>query len=306
MDLVELNNSGKLSGGVLISFIMNDNVIAEHYIVFDSQFLDRFVEVRRNREAKRSFILNNTKSAFKADQSVSSLNALPHDWKLSPRMEDRTNGVHDISAHGYGESIHQFLRDLPEEAWVLDAGAGLRKFPAKNVINMEIYDYPSTDVLAIGQDLPFANETFDAVLSLAVLEHVDDPFLCASELVRVLKPGGKVFVSIPFLQAEHGYPSHYFNATRFGVQRLFRDLSLDRQFLDFTNHPIFTLEQILATYAGGLPEIARERFLNMSIGELLSKGAIPLSASGDEIVTQLSESVAWQTAWATTAVFSKS
>jgi SAM-dependent methyltransferase len=307
LDLVELSHIGKLmpGNGVQLEFFMNDTLIAKAEMEFDPQFYDRFAEVRANRETKRKFIQESTKKHFETDYSVAAINALPADWKLSPRMEDRTSGVHDISAHGYGESIHQFLRELPENAFVLDAGAGLRKFPVKNVINMEIYDYPSTDILAIGQDLPFANDVFDAVLSLAVLEHVDDPFRCSSELIRVLKPGGRLFVCIPFLQAEHGYPSHYFNATRFGVQKLFSGLSLERQFLAFTNHPIFTLEQILSIYASGLPELTRTTFLNMSIGDLLSKGAISMSVAADDMVTQLNEDVAWQIAWATTTIFRK-
>jgi SAM-dependent methyltransferase len=39
-------------------------------------------------------------------------------------------------------------------------------------------------------DLSYANETFDLVVSFAVLEHVTDPDAAAAEIARVLKPGG--------------------------------------------------------------------------------------------------------------------
>lgn len=47
------------------------------------------------------------------------------------------------------------------------------------------------------QALPFADATFDRVICSEVLEHVDDYFEAMSELVRVLKPGGTIGVSVP-------------------------------------------------------------------------------------------------------------
>ena len=44
------------------------------------------------------------------------------------------------------------------------------------------------------KDLPFEENTFDAVIGAHVLEHLDDPFAGLSEMVRVLKPGGPLVV----------------------------------------------------------------------------------------------------------------
>jgi ubiquinone/menaquinone biosynthesis C-methylase UbiE len=54
-----------------------------------------------------------------------------------------------------------------------------------------------------------------------VLEHVTEPWTAAAEFRRMLKPGGLVFIDYPFLVPVHGYPSHYYNATRAGLGRLF-------------------------------------------------------------------------------------
>jgi 2-polyprenyl-3-methyl-5-hydroxy-6-metoxy-1,4-benzoquinol methylase len=45
--------------------------------------------------------------------------------------------------------------------------------------------------------LPFADATFDKVICSEVLEHVPDYHMFIAELVRVLKPGGKLALSVP-------------------------------------------------------------------------------------------------------------
>lgn len=167
-------------------------------------------EQRQSRERKRAFVASTCAGRIRNVSGCRAYSALPDGWRLSPLLSQKQDPV---SAHFYGPSIQRFLKALGPQAMVLDAGAGYRKLPYENVINLEIYDYPSTDVLATGDQLPFEECVFDAVLSLAVLEHVRDPFANAREIQRVLKPGGKVLAMVPFLQAEHGYPSHYFNAT---------------------------------------------------------------------------------------------
>jgi SAM-dependent methyltransferase len=45
--------------------------------------------------------------------------------------------------------------------------------------------------------LPFADGTFDAIVAAEVLEHLPDDRLAMAELVRVLKPGGRLAVTVP-------------------------------------------------------------------------------------------------------------
>jgi SAM-dependent methyltransferase len=61
---------------------------------------------------------------------------------------------------------------------------------------------PSSVVGAAGERLPFAPSTFDLVLSHEVLEHVEDDRAAVEEIVRVLRPGGRLVVFVP----NRGYP----------------------------------------------------------------------------------------------------
>jgi len=57
-------------------------------------------------------------------------------------------------------------------------------------------------VNAAGEALPFPDETFDAILSHEVLEHVADDALSAAEMARVLRRGGRIILFAP----NRGYP----------------------------------------------------------------------------------------------------
>ena len=69
---------------------------------------------------------------------------------------------------------------------------------------------------------PMPTASVSAIYCEAVLEHLSDPVKAAAEMHRVLRPGGQVFAATPFLQAYHGYPSHFQNFTVTGHQQLFR------------------------------------------------------------------------------------
>jgi SAM-dependent methyltransferase len=137
------------------------------------------------------------------------------------------------------------------------------------VVNVEIVDYVSTDVLAVGEALPFQDDTFDAALSLAVLEHVRDPFKCAQELLRVVKPGGEIIADVPFLQPVHGYPHHYYNMTQQGLRNLFEGRAeIVSCEVPLHGHPIFGVQWLLRDYLGGLPEALQPEFAALSVADI--------------------------------------
>jgi SAM-dependent methyltransferase len=185
---------------------------------------------------------------------------------------------------------------------VLDCGAGLRSTYYQNVVNYEIVDYPSTDVLGVAEELPFRTDAFDAVISIAVLEHVRDPFRAAAEIVRVLRPGGTLYCCVPFLQPLHGYPNHYYNMTHEGLRNLFSALEIGKQDVPASTAPIWSLSWIVQSWAAGLPPEIREQFLAMPLRELCVN---PLDLLAHPWVTRLSTEKNFELASATTLLASK-
>jgi SAM-dependent methyltransferase len=175
------------------------------------------------------------------------LNFLTRELRRETRIADTEN----VSANLYDEEMLKLIETY-KDGLILDCGAGRRDIYFENVVNYEIVAYDSTDIVGVGEHLPFESNTFDAVFSIAVLEHVRDPFRCAAEIARVLKRGGRLYCCIPFLQPLHGFPHHYFNATPQGARRLFEDL-LHVESVEVTRamHPLWALSWMSAAGAKG-------------------------------------------------------
>ena len=213
--------------------------------------------------------------AFRANPSA--YDFLTDELRSSAGVEVTTN----VSAHTYDPIA---LDIIGRRELVLDAGAGLRDIYFPNVVNMEIVPYESTDVLAVGERVPFADASFDAVLSLNVIEHVRDPFQAAREITRVLKPGGELYCVLPFMQPYHGYPNHYYNATSAGLRNLFPTLDVERAEVAGGGTPIFGLTWVLQWWLSALPPKAAERFASMTVREL---AVDPMKLLPEPFVTDL-------------------
>lgn len=85
----------------------------------------------------------------------------------------------------------------------------------------------SVSVFGDGNRLPFRSGSLDTVLSTEVLEHVPRPELLVREMARVVKPGGKVLVTVPFIQPLHELPSDYFRFTPSSLRVFAEDAGLE-------------------------------------------------------------------------------
>ena len=217
---------------------------------------------------------------------------------LSPELRDRFAIIDTdaVSSNDYDDHAMALI-EKHRDGLILDCGAGRRSVYFGNVVNFEIVAYDTTDVRGVGEVLPFLDNSFDAVFSLSVLEHVKDPFGCAREIVRVLKPGGDLMCAVPLLQPVHGYPHHYYNMTAQGLQNLFREnIEIDRHDVYFGVLPIWSLTWIVQRWAEGLSGPAKQEFLNLKLSDLLDTGEKYVDRS---FVKQLSKEKNFELASAT-------
>jgi SAM-dependent methyltransferase len=195
------------------------------------------------------------------------------DFNLLPADVAAVSGIEhtdNISSWGH-DAIATHIIQTHVDGLVLDAGSGFKSTIYEHVVNLEVVKYPSTDVLSVGEHLPFADATFDAAFSLNVLEHVRDPFRCATELARVVRPGGKLYASTPFLQPYHGYPHHYYNMTASGLENLFSGaFDVEQLGVPDSAMPIWALSWFLNSYVAGLPGDVAERFRTLTVDDLMA------------------------------------
>lgn len=108
---------------------------------------------------------------------------------------------------------------------VLDSGAGDRRHPGVTCFDR----CPGAEVQGDVMAMPYPDDHFALVLSQAVVEHVPEPQAYVDEVVRVLRPGGLLYVEAAFMQPIHMAPDHYFNITPYGLAYLCRELDIIEQ-----------------------------------------------------------------------------
>lgn len=108
---------------------------------------------------------------------------------------------------------------------ILEIGAG--KKPCKEVFQKasftctDIISYNLVDALIDVNNMPFKENFFDLVICNNVLEHVPTPQQAVDEIHRCLKPGGKLFLVVPFLFPLHDIPHDYFRFTEYSLAKFF-------------------------------------------------------------------------------------
>lgn len=253
----------------------------------------------KNFKDKKKSKLQRIRTLLKNDISYEETNLNFNFLNSKIREEYGLENTKNISSHGYDEFALEIIGEN-SEGLVLDCGCGNRSEYLDNVVNFEIVPYESTDVIGLGECLPFNDSSFDSVLSLNVLEHVKDPFACAKEIARVLKPNGKVYCVAAFLQPVHAFPDHYFNMTKGGMRLLFEKyLEIDRQSIIRSGLPIFTLTWILQRWIHALPQDSRDNFMSKKVSDLL---ASPIDYLEENFVKELPEEMNEELA-STTALF---
>ncbi|OGE78156.1 MAG: hypothetical protein A2751_03280 [Candidatus Doudnabacteria bacterium RIFCSPHIGHO2_01_FULL_46_14] len=124
--------------------------------------------------------------------------------------------------------------------------------PVPGAINVDPYRMGPNTLKAFGENLPFADASVDVVFNGGLLEHVKEPQKIVDEAWRVLKPGGELYMEIPFLQPYHEAPGDYQRWTISGVRHLCRNFQ--ELEIGIANGPGSAIAWILVEYAQMWPK----------------------------------------------------
>lgn len=125
--------------------------------------------------------------------------------------------------------IKQTLPDFT--GTVLEVGANNNKFGMRDHFSQPGTKYTGTD-LAEGKDVdvvcdltqddnPLPKNYFDLVVCCSVMEHVPNPWDMARCISDVVKPGGKLYISVPWVWRYHPYPDDYYRFTFSAIEYLY-------------------------------------------------------------------------------------
>ena len=102
------------------------------------------------------------------------------------------------------EIFQRWIAQLPgHELEILDVGGRIQPYRplledrARRYVALDFQRSPLVNVVSRAEGIPFNEESFDLVCCAQVLQYVPQPEVAVSEMHRVLKPGGRLLMSVP-------------------------------------------------------------------------------------------------------------
>jgi SAM-dependent methyltransferase len=169
--------------------------------------------------------------------------------------------------HGKAKDLEiiEFIKAIPANENLLDIGAG--EMPYKKYcehinytsqdfceydgkgdnkgIQTNTFDTEKIDIVSDILNIPVDDNSFANIICTEVLEHVMNPSDALNEMFRVLKPGGKLLITVPGTSLLHFSPYHYY--TGFKTNYFYKSLSENRVSID-TIKRIGSIYSVLALY----------------------------------------------------------
>lgn len=146
-------------------------------------------------------------------------------FKRFPRVYAFMKQVFGTSCLGL--SPQAFLRRYGAPNLVtVNLGSGTDVFTEAPVTNVDAFPYETVDIVADLHRLPFKDASVDRVISCSVMEHVSKPERAFAEMLRVVKPGGLVYLTVPFVYPYHASPEDFTRWTIEGVAEAMKPLHL--------------------------------------------------------------------------------
>jgi SAM-dependent methyltransferase len=202
------------------------------------------------------------------------------------------------------EWVARSLSELQRGWRILDAGAGEQPYrrhcahmdyvsqdfgqynpsASGDGLQMASWDYGRLDHTCDITCIPEPAASFDAVLCTEVFEHLPDPLAALAEFARLIRPGGVLLLTAPFLSLTHFAPHHYatgFNryfyethlpAAGFSIE----ELTTSGNYFDLVGQEVRRVKSIAERYTGRKPSLferAAMKVLLAMLRRLSERGA---------------------------------
>jgi len=143
------------------------------------------------------------------------------------------------------KKLKNFLKEASPEDIILNLGSGSFRLN-KGIINVDIEPYKEVDIVSDIAKIPFKEESVDIIILNAVLEHTKQPELVIQESHRVLKRGGLIYITVPFIYPLHPSPNDYQRWTHAGFLEKMKGFELIKS--GIISGPTIALISILQEY----------------------------------------------------------
>src|SRR3989338_2095802 len=142
---------------------------------------------------------------------------------------------------------NQLIKNVSGNGRILNIGSGVKNF-GNRCINLDIKPFANVDIVADAQSMPFPAQAFDLVLVEYVIEHIPESAKLISEIYRVLKIGGIVYSTVPFMQSYHGNPRDYYRFTADGFSELWAQFKFSKMLCKPSGGPTSALICMIKEY----------------------------------------------------------
>jgi SAM-dependent methyltransferase len=159
------------------------------------------------------------------------------------------------------EFVFAAARTVPQRSRVLDVGAGeapyAELFAHTDYVTLDWEGslHPgarAADVTASADAIPLPDASFDVVVLTQVLEHVRRPGSVLAEIARVLRPGGRLLATVPFVWELHEEPHDYWRFTPYALAALLEDAGLEAVAIEPRSDSLSALAQLMTNVAWSL------------------------------------------------------
>lgn len=143
---------------------------------------------------------------------------------------------------------------MPYKTLILAKGGTATQYTG---VDIPDNNYGTPDLEWDGVRLPVDTDSVGSVILTEVLEHCPNPSGVLAEASRVLKPGGILFLTVPFIWPIHCVPFDEFRYTPFSLQRLLEQSGFDEIHISATGGRNATLGIILGLWIRRRPLTSR-------------------------------------------------